>query len=108
METGQFVQDAQSMPFGGPQEDDYINRFPHDGLLTIHDQVTEQKLRRAPKSMAARPLSLAGVALVLGSAHGQQGINSYASDPAEAVFGREYHVPPRVTLVRHCQVDRCR
>ena len=39
VETGQFVQDAQSMPFGVTSEDDYTNRVSHDGLLTIHDQV---------------------------------------------------------------------
>ena len=33
-------------------------------------------------------------------AHDQQGVNSYVSDPAEAVFGREYHVPPRATRRR--------
>ena len=44
----------------------------------------------------------------LKSAHDKQGVNSYASGPAEAVSGREYHVPPRVTLVRHCQVVRRR
>ena len=40
VETGQFVQDEQSMPFGGPHEDDYTHRLSHDGLLTINDQVT--------------------------------------------------------------------
>ena len=49
-ETGQVVQDAQSMPFGVSSEDDYTNSDSHDGLLTIHDQVTKQNLRRKHRS----------------------------------------------------------
>jgi len=46
VETGQFVQDAQSMPFGGSSEDDYTNSDTHDGLLTIHDQVRKNSCGR--------------------------------------------------------------
>ena len=38
------------------------------------------------------------MALGLWPAHHKQGFNSYASDPSEEVFGREYHFQPRVIL----------
>ena len=38
------------------------------------------------------------MALGLWPAHHKQGVNSYAGSPSEEVSGREYHVPPRVTL----------